>query len=83
MSEPDRPPWHWDEVRALREELAEQQELAATVTAALRAEVERLERDKTEAVAQVAFWQRQTESAEQRELIATRALARLLRTLQP
>jgi voltage-gated sodium channel len=72
-----------EELRALREELAEQQELAATVTAALRAEVERLERDKQEAIGQVAFWQRQTESAEQRELIATRALARLLRTLQP
>lgn len=83
MDEPERRAWHWEEVRALRDELAALEETHATVTAALRAEVERLEREKAEAVGQVAFWQGQTERAEQRELIATKALARLLRTYQP
>lgn len=76
----ERPTWHWDEQAALRAELADQTEAAAFVAAALRAEVERLEREKSELVDNVNFWRKQAEDATERERLLRLALARQLRT---
>lgn len=75
----EQPAWHWDEQAALRAELAEQAESAAVVTAALRAEVARLEREKAELEQSRAFWQDKAERAEERARLVTLALSRVLR----
>lgn len=80
MADESRPTWHWDEQAALRAELAEQTEAAAAITAALRAEVARLEGEKTELVSNVEFWRKQAEDAAERERLLRLALARQLRT---
>ncbi len=45
MADAEHPRWHWDEVNALRMELAEQVEIAGAVAAVLQAELARLERE--------------------------------------
>ena len=80
MGDESRPTWHWDEQAALRAELADQAESAATVAAALRAEVERLEAEKNELADNVNFWRKQAEDAAERERLLRLALARQLRT---
>jgi len=80
VSEPDRPAWHWDEVRALRDELAAQTETAAAIAAALRAEVARLEREKEGLLAELASAQARAQVQGERAQLATEALARLMRT---
>ena len=80
-AQPTEPTWHWDEMAAMRAELADAVEIAATVEAALRAEVQRLEREKRELAASVSFWQEQAARAEERTTVATQALARALRTI--
>jgi hypothetical protein len=77
----ERPAWHWDEQAALRAELADQAEATAVVTAALRAELARLEREKAELEESRAFWQGRAEAAEERARLVTVALSRLLRRL--
>lgn len=79
MGDESRPTWHWDEQAALRAELADQAEAAATVAAALRAEVDRLEKEKTELVENVAFWRRRADDATERERLLRLALARAMR----
>jgi hypothetical protein len=79
VGDESRPTWHWDEQAALRAELADQTETAATVAAALRAEVARLEAEKAELLSNVEFWQRQAAAAEEREQLLKLALARALR----
>jgi len=80
VGDESRPTWHWDEQAALRAELADQAESAATVAAALRAEVERLEAEKNELADNVNFWRKQAEDAAERERLLRLALARQLRT---
>lgn len=79
MGDESRPTWHWDEQAALRAELADQAEAAATVAAALRAEVERLEREKSELLDSLNFWRQQAEEAAARERLLRLALARQMR----
>jgi hypothetical protein len=79
VADESRPAWHWDEQAALRAELADQAEAAATVAAALRAEVERLEREKSELADNVNFWRKQAEDAADRERLLRLALARQMR----
>lgn len=57
MGDDRRPRWHWDEMAAMRAELADAVEAAARVEATLRAQIEQLERDKAELLAALRLWQ--------------------------